>query len=61
MRAGEAALHHVMLPHASAGNASPVRWRRAVAIRYVRASARFGPKVSKMPSWPRSWANFSIL
>ena len=44
MRAGEAALHHVMLPHTSGGNPSPVRWRRAIAIRFARASAAFGPK-----------------
>ena len=44
MRAGAAALHHVMLPHTSGGNPSPVRWRRAIAIRFARASAAFGPK-----------------
>ena len=43
-KAGEAAMHHVLIPHSSPPNLSPVRWRRVVVIRYISADGDIGTK-----------------
>jgi len=48
LRAGQAALHHVMMPHRSSPNAQPAgggRWRRVVVLRFASCApgTRFGP------------------
>ena len=41
MKAGEAALHHVLVPHSSGANRSD-RWRRVIVLRYIAADAELG-------------------
>jgi len=43
LRAGQAAIHHVMMPHCSPANRS-TRWRRVLVLRYVAAGGEFGQK-----------------
>jgi ectoine hydroxylase-related dioxygenase (phytanoyl-CoA dioxygenase family) len=42
IRAGQAALHHVMIPHNSPPNVAD-RWRRVLVLRYIEAGGEFGP------------------
>ena len=44
LKAGEAAMHHVLIPHRSPPNRSADRWRRVVVLRYMSAD---GEKVAK--------------
>ena len=34
---------------------------KQVTSSFIPPTCEFGPRVSKTPSWPRSWANFSPL
>lgn len=43
LRAGQAAIHNVMMPHASPPNRSD-RWRRVLVLRYIAAGGEFGHK-----------------
>ena len=43
LKAGQAALHNVMMPHSSPPNQSD-RWRRVLVLRYIAADGEFGGK-----------------
>lgn len=43
LKAGQAAIHHTMIPHASYPNTSQ-RWRRVLVLRFIAADAVVGPK-----------------
>ena len=43
MKAGQLAIHNVMIPHNSRPNVSD-RWRRVLVLRYIAADAEIGPK-----------------
>ena len=42
LRAGQAAIHHVMMPHSSTPNTS-AHWRRVLIFRYLAADGELGP------------------
>ena len=42
LRAGQAAIHHVMMPHSSTPNTSE-HWRRVLIFRYLAADGELGP------------------
>ncbi|MDA0660376.1 MAG: phytanoyl-CoA dioxygenase family protein [Planctomycetota bacterium] len=44
LKAGEAAMHHVLIPHRSPPNRSADRWRRVVVLRYMSADGEMGAK-----------------
>jgi len=44
LRAGEAAMHHVLIPHRSPPNRSNDRWRRVLVLRYMTSDGEMGPK-----------------
>lgn len=44
LRAGEAAMHDVLIPHRSPPNRSAERWRRIMVIRYMSADGDMAPK-----------------
>ena len=46
MRAGQMAIHDVMIPHNSPPNRSD-RWRRVLVLRYIAADSQFGRKTYK--------------
>ncbi len=43
-KAGEAGMHHVLIPHSSPPNLSSTRWRRVLVIRYMSADGEMGAK-----------------
>ena len=43
LKAGEAAIHHELIPHRSPANRSPRRWRRVLVIRYMSAEGQMPP------------------
>ena len=61
--AGEAGL--LLVPvgaeEAAAERARAARWGRVVGTAAGRGHPTGRPQVRKTPSWPRSWANFSLL
>jgi len=44
LKAGEAGMHHVLIPHSSPPNLSADRWRRVLVIRYMSADGDMGAK-----------------
>ena len=44
LKAGEAGMHHVMIPHRSPANRSKDRWRRVLVVRYMSADGDMAPK-----------------
>ena len=45
LKAGQMAMHDVMIPHSSVANTDANRWRRVIVIRYLAASCRLGREV----------------
>lgn len=44
LKAGEAGMHHVMIPHRSPVNGSHNRWRRVLVVRYMSADGDMTPQ-----------------
>jgi len=44
LKAGEAGMHHVLIPHRSPPNRSKDRWRRVLVVRYMSADGDMAPQ-----------------